>query len=373
MNILYISNLSTNIAAGLNWSVPASIKAQSNFDNVFWLNLTNVEMDHWKETRTFHNIKEYQALDLEYLPEPFNHPDIVVFEGFYHPKDPKFARLLDKKAIPYIIIPRSALTKQAQEGGFLKKIKKRIANLLIFKNYTKRALAIQFLTEAEMRDSGSSWNKNSFIIPNGFNPTVSIKDQFSEHGLKSVFIGRLDYYQKGLDELLNACALDREFLLDHGFSLDIYGPRRYDWAKIEKQIEVYNISNFVRLHNEVTGKEKEAILLNSDLFILPSRFEGHPMGLIEALNYGLPCLVTPGSNMMREIEENNAGWTCTTNAGSIAETLRQIFNEKSFLEGKSQNAMTLGRKYDWTEISKKFHNTVQSLLNSDNKYHINKI
>lgn len=363
MNILYISNLSTNIAAGLNWSVPASIRAQSKIDNVFWVNLTNVEMDHWKEVKSFHNLNEFERMDIECFPTPFNHPDVVVFEGFYHPKDPKIARVLVKRNIPYIIIPRSALTKTAQKGGFLKRIKKDIANLLIFKRYTKNALAIQYLTKAESMASGKWWNKKSFIVPNGFHPPLIKKEHFSEQGLRAVFIGRLDFYQKGLDELLKACAHDREYLIEQRFSLDIYGPKRYDWRKIEREIDLNNLSSFVRLHNEVTGKEKEDILLNADLFILPSRFEGHPMGLIEALNYGLPCLVAPGSNMLTEIQEYNAGWTCETNAKSIADSLRKIFNEKKFLKDKGHNAQILGINYDWTKIAKRFHDTLWHLLN----------
>lgn len=274
-------------------------------------------MDHWEEIDAFHNLEEFESMDIDCFPAPFNNPNVVVFQGFYHTKDPLIARKLRKKHIPYIIIPRSALTIQAEKGGFIKQLKKKIANAIIFKRYTKNALAIQYLTKAESLDSGDSWNKKSFIIPNGFKRPANRKKCFSKVGLKAVFIGRLDFYQKGLDELIEACIIDKEFLLSQGFSLDIYGPHRYDWAKIEDTIISGNISSFVRLHNEVTGKEKEQILLNSDLFVLPSRFEGHPMGLIEALNYGLPCLVAPGSNMMEDIIESNAGWGCVTELRSI--------------------------------------------------------
>lgn len=34
MIIVYISNLSNNIDAGLNWSVPAGVKAQQRYDDV---------------------------------------------------------------------------------------------------------------------------------------------------------------------------------------------------------------------------------------------------------------------------------------------------------------------------------------------------
>ena len=39
-----------------------------------------------------------------------------------------------------------------------------------------------------------------------------------------------------------------------------------------------------------------------DLFIHTFRFEGHPIAVLEALSYGIPCLLTPGTNMAGEVE-----------------------------------------------------------------------
>ena len=46
MKIVYISHLNGDGANGLSWSVPASIKAQAVYDEVFWLNTNKGEMDH---------------------------------------------------------------------------------------------------------------------------------------------------------------------------------------------------------------------------------------------------------------------------------------------------------------------------------------
>ncbi len=355
MNIVYFSNLSTNIAAGLNWSVPAGIHAQSKIDNVLWVNLTEVEMPHWREVACFHNASEFGGYDLDLLPEPFNSPDFVVFEGFYHPKDPKIAKLLRKRGIPYIIIPRGSLTRQAQHGSLRKHLKKMIANLIIFKPYTRRAAAIQYLTEAEKNDSGSRWNDTSFVIPNGFNTPSVRKSAFSSDRVKAIFIGRLDYYHKGLDELLRGCTLYQEDLRSGNFTLDIYGPARYDFDKIKQYINNNNIGDFVTLKGEISGKDKENALLEADLFILTSRFEGHPMGLIEALAYGVPVLVSPGSNMATEIENADAGWVCKTEAHDIADKLKLIIASRHTLSSKGQSAAELASGYDWDVLARRFH------------------
>ncbi len=369
MNILYITNLSTNIAAGLNWSVPATVNAQSKEDNVFWLNLTNVEMPHWKNVKAFHNMGEFgSTTSIDNLPAPFNRPDIVVFEGFYHLKDPKLAKELRKEGIPYIITPRGSLTKQAQKlGGIGKRIKKLIANILIFRQYTKYALAIQYLTSAEQQDSGNGWNGCSFIVPNGFNRPLKSKSKFSDEGIKAVFIGRLDLYHKGLDILLEAIKNNVIFFKEYKFTLDIYGPQRYDYNKIDDYISEHQLKNIVMLHNEITGAEKEQILLDSDLFVLTSRFEGHPMGLVEAIAYGLPSLVTPGSNMADEIQTNDCGWVCKKSAEAIGDTLKNILQNKDQLLIKSKNALRVSESYHWERIAKDFHENVTNIFKSS--YH----
>lgn len=48
------------------------------------------------------------------------------------------------------------------------------------------------------------------------------------------------------------------------------------------------------------------------------------MGLIEALSYGLPSVVTRGSNMLKEIKEADAGWVAEIDAISIAQALKKM-------------------------------------------------
>lgn len=299
----------------------------------------------------------------------FQKPDVVVFEGFYHPKDPFIARKLRQKKIPYIIVPRGSLTPYAQHiGSIFKRIKKSIANILIFKPYTKNALAVQYLAPDEQRLSGNSWCHDSFVVPNGCNLPSKRKTIFSENGIKAIFIGRLDYYTKGLDCLLDGIFAYSELLRKNHFTLDIYGPlRNYGYSKVDdiiQNIERNDIGDMVRLKGEVTGQDKEAALLNSDIFILTSRTEGLPMGLVEALSYGLPVLVTPGTNMSRQIEEAQCGWICQSTAQSVGSALCEIIATKNTFNAKSQNAYHLAQQNTWDVLAEKFLEKVSSRIES---------
>lgn len=365
LNLLFISNLSNNIDAGLNWSVPASINAQQRYDNVLWIDLTlNAFQEHWSKVKAYHNIQEYGGiLKLEVLPLEFKHPDCVIFEGFYYMSHVKFAMELKKNSIPYIIIPRGSLTTDAFHNGDWKKyIKKKVAHWLIFNKYIRNAVSIQYLTQTEEIESKKLFHTSSFILPNGYSTPSLYKTNFSKN-IKAVFIGRQDIYQKGLDLLLEAVKEIKQDLRNVGFFLDIYGPPRYDVKRVTEMISELHINDLVKNHEKgISGKEKENVLLSADLFILTSRFEGHPMGLIEALSYGLPVFISRGANMYEEIIEYKAGWACETNKNAIIQTLRQIVNEKKQFNYLSINARLLARKYNWNILAEKFHNEVSSII-----------
>lgn len=359
MKILFISNLSSNIADGLNWSVPSSVNAQSKYDDVLWVNTSEAFIEHWGEVKAYHNWRDFGEFDLNGFPDPFKCPDLVVFEGFNFIRHAIFSKTLRKKQIPYIIIPRGSLTFKAQHNH--SRYKKVIANILFLDSFVKNALAIQFLTKGE-RDNSIGYNQlQNYILPNGFDDPCVYKETFSIDSIKATFIGRLDMYHKGLDMLLNVLEKNKEVLKKSKFRLSIYGPKRYDYHKIKKIIEKKCLTEVATIVDEISGKEKERLLLNTDLFIMTSRLEGHPMGLIEALAYGVPCLISRGTNMYDEVKNSCAGWVCESEEESIEEALLKMLDETGTLPQKSAAARELASCYQWDKLARQFHDEVMQM------------
>lgn len=359
MIILYISALPKTKAGGPRYSVPEQIAAQAKFDDVYWINFNEYGV---KDTKIeCNNVKEPFKFRLDNLYYPFNNPDLVVFEGLYYLEFYWVAYELRRKDIPYIIIPRGSLTVHAQK---IKKIKKKVGNLLVFNRFIKNADAIQFLTDSEYSSSGDKWNKKHIIIPNGVETKKHIKIWEKTESIRGVFIGRMNMYHKGLDYLMEACIKLKSELIKHKCTIELYGPDRNGAKQILlNKIETNNLRNIIFIKDEIYNSEKEKTLLQSDFFILTSRFEGHPMGLIEALSYGLPCLVTEGTNMGKEISESNAGWVAENSIESISEKLRNLINEKDSLEFKGHNALQLSKEYNWDKIAEISHNQYMNLIN----------
>lgn len=361
MKIIFVSHLSDAISVGPNWSVPAGISAQETIDEVLWLNISGAHMPHWDGVKAYTQAAEWgKDPQLGKLPGKFRRPDAVVFEGIYFLPYVKFAKELRKKGIPYIIIPRGSLTLNARRH--YSRWKKLIAHKLFFDRFCNNALAIQYLTEVERLDSAHNWKSGQFVIPNGFTTPKAFKTNYSANGINAVFIGRPSLYHKGIDLLFGAMAKLKEKLDAAGFRLRFYSPYRLDRADIEKLASDLGINSLIDFQGEISGKEKEEAILGSDLFVLTSRFEGHPMGLIEALAYGLPAMVTTGSNMREEIEQSDAGWTADTTLESVADALEKIMQEAGRLKSKGENARRLAAGYDWKILADRLHYEITKLI-----------
>ena len=245
-----------------------------------------------------------------------------------------------------------------------KKYKKILANVFLFNKFARSANAIEYLTEQERVGSlKGRWNKKSIIIPNGIDIPSHIKDHFSNDSICIVYIGRLDPENKGLDLLLKACSKIRTELLNAFCHIDIYGPDTCGAVKdLIGYIKSKKINNIVRFHDAVYGKEKEAVLLSSDIFILPSRHEGHPVAVIEALSYGLPVIVTSGTNMKEQVERYNAGWTAECSHESIACALLEALRSKESYLKKGENAIKLSKLYNWDHIAAESHRVYEDLV-----------
>jgi glycosyltransferase involved in cell wall biosynthesis len=94
---------------------------------------------------------------------------------------------------------------------------------------------------------------------------------------------------KGIDYLLEAAAVragaGQEFVLH----LAGDGPRRDQYEALARSL---GIADRVRFHGVLSKHDVSALLRESDLFVLASRFDNNPCVVIEAMASGLPVVAT---------------------------------------------------------------------------------
>src|SRR5262249_7245467 len=105
--------------------------------------------------------------------------------------------------------------------------------------------------------------------------------------LHLVFVGSLAQLYKGQDSLINAVARCRAHACD--VRLTIVGDGRCR-ARLEALAAAEGGQAFVRFTGHLDGRGVRDTLDTADLFVLPSRAEGLPRAMLEAMARGVPCL-----------------------------------------------------------------------------------
>lgn len=276
-------------------------------------------------------------------------PDIVIFHSVYYLLYVIYSIILTVKKIPYLIELHGALSVENYKVSHFKKV---VANFMLFNSFLKHAKNIIYLNQNEYNNSiVKKINPNYTIIPNGCNPIVGLTPvKYDNAKIQIIYIGRIERNHKGLDILLLAIGLIPEYLKTKVHFI-FYGDgakSECDWFKEQ----ISKISYIAEFKGPIDGKKKDEAMKNANIFILTSRFEGMPMGVLEALSYGLPCVLTPNTNLGYEVENAGAGWITSCDPSNIAKTIEDaVRSYQSTYNILSANALALSKKYNWNKIA----------------------
>ncbi len=142
------------------------------------------------------------------------------------------------------------------------------------------------------RDEAGLSQQRLVVIPNGVDHqqfAAARQMDLSKLGVARgrrviVFVGRLDR-QKGTDRLMDAAPRLLEQLPEHDLVIVGDGPEHGRIESIAKRIKGPHRIHFVGWQDDVPG-----ILAASELLLLPSRWEGMPNVVLEAMASGLPVV-----------------------------------------------------------------------------------
>ncbi len=311
MTILHIACIKNDLFSGVPAMVPRMILSEVNVkgnNNIAFYNAKGIKIEGLEELQV--GIGDGLIKNLE---PPFNKPDLVVFHEVYYPIFIKLYCECRMRHIKYLIVPHGCLTREAQN---IKKFKKRIGNTAAFARFIEHAESLRFLSIHEKKNT--VFKKYGFVCPSGIKlPEKAIVDKRYDRSedkdcfIRLTYIGRIDPYIKGLDILAESINANKNVLRKEKCKISLYGPLINGNAleRLKKYISDTEIADLLEIKDPVWGEEKERILINTDVFVLFSRSEGLPSSVMEALGYGVPCIVSKGTGMARIIEQYNAGWT----------------------------------------------------------------
>jgi len=139
-------------------------------------------------------------------------------------------------------------------------------------------------------------SSNIVVVPNGIEARairVSDRQRFREtHGIERddyvvAVVGRIDFRQKGQDFALQAISRFQRELRDYRFLFIGGGP---DEHKLRTFITSLNLEQKVQVL--LWNQEPAEIYAGIDMLLIPSRFEGVPLVMLEAMSCGLPVVAS---------------------------------------------------------------------------------
>lgn len=356
MKILFIAKPLSKSGNGVVSAMESELKYLQQKEDVALFNI-GVELDKGIAKNMYH-VKDYKKISD--LPSPYNNPDLVVFEEVYKLEYFKLYNECLRRKIPYIVIPHGCLVEVEQRN---KRLKHMAANILIFNRYIKKAIAVQFLNEQEKNNSKFSYRK-SIIIPNAidYNKRTYSKDKKT---FKFIYIGRYAVKVKGLDLLIQTFINLKDWCKENNVILELYGPleENEELELLKSKIKDNKCSNYIKINGPVFGDEKAKKLQEASVFIQTSRHEGQPMGIIEAMSYGLPCIVTYETSFGEACNKNKCGIGVNFLEEELKNAIIKIYQDKDYAKTCEKNAIIyMKENFELKKVTEKTIEIYKELL-----------
>jgi len=294
--------------------------------------------------------------------------DALLITGTFVPENAAIARLARTAGIPYVISIGAGLDPLTLSTP-LKKIKKRLFYRLCERSSLTGAAGLRLYSWRQLDDL-ASWGCSNpvapYVVKEGIDwhsvshdcavPGISAT-QAGTYGADGLpvfgFLGRLAFYDKGLDILLRAWA-HYESRDGRGF-LFIAGPgsarERRELQRLQDQLRLARVKVLPALY----GVNKARFFRTITALVLPSRHEGIPRVLREAIAFKTPIIATEHTNLCDIIEQTKCGLVARLDPADLAEKIRALAESTDTeLESFRQGAETASKVLNWDTIAKQY-------------------
>jgi glycosyltransferase involved in cell wall biosynthesis len=279
--------------------------------------------------------------------------DVVHIYGLYDLLGPVVAHYCAKAGIPYVVEPLG-MVRPIDRSFRMKKIWHAFMGKPLLRH---AALLIATSKQEEQELLADGYPRDRVVIRyNGVDlkefETLPPRGTFrAEWALPSdepivLFLGRL-IPRKGVDLLIDAFSMacpERGRLVIAGPEGEIgYVAKLREMAR-EKRIESRTIFT-----GPLYGDQKKAVLADSQIFALPSRYENFANGVAEAIACGMPAIVTEHCGVS-EFVLDRVGLVIPRETAALTDALRKLLSDSALYE-KFRNECPRGAaELSWQEL-----------------------
>lgn len=198
------------------------------------------------------------------------------------------------------------------------------------------------------------------VIPSAVDAPPTIIDSETVAASRQVIaIGRFAP-EKGFDRLLDAFATVHRNHPSWKLCILGDGPQR---QTLQDQIDRLEIGDAVSMPGWINPVW--ARLAESAIFVLPSRYEGFPSALLEAMSVGVPSIALQSQAGSRAIIDSGVnGILANEDTASLASSIEQLIEDPALRVQFNQAGKNVVNKYSWESMVSQYETVLRSVVNS---------
>jgi glycosyltransferase involved in cell wall biosynthesis len=242
--------------------------------------------------------------------------------------------------VPYVIRPLGTLNRWGirNRRPWLKQLSLRCVEAKVLRS----AAFVHFTAEDERAQASDlGIPHRPIVIPNIAEAaqTAPFKHSRSGSSFEILFLSRIDP-KKGLDLLLNAFQ-DIRRRIPYA-RLTIAGSGNPAFAKsLRTQATRLGLDSAICWREFVSGEEKQRLLSESDVFVLPSYSENFGIAAVEAMASGLPVVITDAVAIHKDVSRARAGLVVKCAAAEISAAVLDLYRRPSLGAELARNGRAL--------------------------------
>lgn len=225
----------------------------------------------------------------------------------------------------------------------------RTFNRFLFKNCHVVPVSLTEEIQKSVVDEYNIDFKNTPVVFNGVSmDKCHIKNDYTGNK-KILHIGRFSK-QKNHEVLVKAFSIVVN--KGHDVSLYLYGQGELEESikELVKNLHMDKNIFFCGLTDDVYS-----VMESTDIFVLPSLFEGMPMTLIEAMGTGMPILASNVGGIPDMIENEKSGLLCEPTVRGVAAGLEKLISSEEDRKLYGQNAVISSEKFSADKMAKDYY------------------
>lgn len=256
---------------------------------------------------------------------------------------------LSRHATPFVFSAHGKLSRAALRN---RAVSKRLWWETVSKPRARSALRVGAASRAEADDAREAGlDAPAAVIPNGYSPFADLDPATAEpliSGPYVLFLGYLDP-RKRPELLVEAFARSR---FRYRAQLVVAGPDVYGFGTALRGVAGRNgIGERVLFYGPAYGAEKWSLLAHATCLCLPSRAEGMPLVVLEAIGAATPVIVSTECNAGAIVAAGAGIEIGEASAAAWSEAIDLLLSADDVREKMKRSAARIRPAYTWSAIA----------------------